>query len=417
MKTKPLIRACTFLAFAWILISCARTPTSTQEVVPSPASTADIASPECISPVTNLAVTVGWDAPVPTPQPIAPINWKMIAELPEAAGAGISSFAAQKNAIWVSYNAQATGDKKLLKYNLDKNTWSSYNPTGDYYVGASRFLITKDGTTWSYYLSGVKNASPNFRLLSRYDPSLDQFEFVLDKQGLLQYPTELRSNIVEDTNGLFWFFVKDATDEKLILLYSFNPLTLQVEKHPLQINAYTTAITFGPDGKIWTVEFPSGTLWQYDPVKKETRSFNKLGKTDVKDRPDIKLNDILNGISFLYFDRAGRLWLGNKGWLDVSNPDHIVFYALIPSPVFLAYYSGDMYGDAYGLDTSASNVYQSTNGSIWFTIAGGVVRLNIEDGYKKGEWCLITNGSSKVVEDSEHNLWMSVFNKIYKYQR
>jgi hypothetical protein len=117
----------------------------------------------------------------------------------------------------------------------------------------------------------------------------------------------------------------------------------------------------------------------------------------------------------LYFDREGRLWLSNKGWLDFKDPANPVWYEIIPSAVFLTD-NGEFVGDnpegsrsRYGW-REPSKIYQSSNGWYWFT-ADGIIRLDPQE----AEWCRFTTGRSPVVEDEDGYLWIVVYDKLYKY--
>jgi hypothetical protein len=80
--------------------------------------------------------------------------------------------------------------------------------------------------------------------------------------------------------------------------------------------------------------------------------------------------------------------------------------------VFIGYFEAPQ--PQYGWLTTF-DIFESSDGLIWFTTNGGIIRLDIRQGYEKGEWCLITNGYSQVKEDNHKNLWMIVFDKIYKF--
>ena len=137
---------------------------------------------------------------------------------------------------------------------------------------------------------------------------------------------------------------------------------------------------------------------------------------DVQQYLGLPLFDKSTAVSVLFFDRNGRLWIDNKGWLDFTNPAKPIWYEIIPSPVFLTNDGwfdiriGDGQISKYGW-LVPSEISQSTNGWFWFT-TGRDDWLNP----KKGEWCLFTTGSSPVVEDNDRNLWIVVFDKLYKFQ-
>jgi hypothetical protein len=113
--------------------------------------------------------------------------------------------------------------------------------------------------------------------------------------------------------------------------------------------------------------------------------------------------------NYIFMDHSGRLWFANYAWLDFSNGSSPVWHRIIESPVFVTdnKLPDSQYRMAYQYST-----YQSSNGWYWFTGGNGIVRLNLE----QGTWCLITTGISEVVEDNNHNLWIAVFDHLYKYR-
>lgn len=407
MKFTSVLNSLLFFAIACSLVACGQQNT----FMPSKENLAS----ECIPPYSILALPVGnADTQVERPKPIPPINWDEMAQIPESSsGITRNHIAVQNNSFWVnSYQSKSGG--KLLKYAIDTKRWKAYESVNNYQIGLSELLVTHDDVLWSYYRDGQND--PSFSFLSRYNGVEDQFEVVSDTQGVFKYPSEIRSNIVEDAKGLLWLLI-NTTDKKTVVLYSFNPYTLESKKQSLQLQAYGASITLGQDGRLWIPDFANNNLWSYDVEKNEAHSFHEIGKS-APDRPASQFKEIASvmPLVFPYADRSNRLWLENMGWLDVNNSDNLVFYSILSRPEFVEYSNQFVLeGPQYAL-SGAKSVYQSTNGAIWFTTDGGVVRLKIGEDYRQGEWCRITNGSSDVVEDSQGNLWMVVFDKLYKYK-
>jgi hypothetical protein len=365
---------------------------------------------DCIPALSSIGVIpIGVNVPKQIIHDTPPNGWELVGSLPKSAS--VYSFAVQNgNEIWISYWDDTD---QIIRYRNDNGEKKFYSPNNNSIVLPASLFFSRDGTLWSKNYIGQNTAS-GVPLLSRYNESTDQFNVVVDNKGILQSPRELRSYIVEDSNGLFWMFLKDSTDYSLsaLSLYSFNPNTLVIEKHPLQITSNFATIEIAIDSKsIWTVDQSKGELIQYFPSTHEIRPFNSLPSRGRDDSP-ISLTDVLKQPLYIYYDHSGRIWLDNEGWLDFTNPAHPGYYKLIPSPVFIGYFESPNPG--YGwLETFG--MFESSDGVIWFTTNGGVIRLDIRQGYQKGEWCLVTNGYSNIEEDNQQDLWMIVFDKIYKY--
>jgi streptogramin lyase len=273
-------------------------------------------------------------------------------------------------------------------------------------------FFSHDGFLWSTNYIG-QNTAPGVPILSRYDKSKDQFVYVLDELKILQFPRELGSHIFEDKNGILWMFIKDPETNNMLSLYSFNPITSIAEKHPLQITTHFANLGIATDGQsIWTLDTSQGQLIQYFPSTQEIRPFDSFPSRGP-DEPPVSLADILKQPLFVYYDDSKRIWLDNEGWLDFTDSAHPGYYKLIPSSVFIGYFESPQ--PKYGWLTTF-DIFESSDGLIWFTTNGGIIRLDIRQGYEKGDWCLITNGYSQVKEDSQKNLWVIVFGKIYKYR-
>jgi ligand-binding sensor domain-containing protein len=156
---------------------------------------------------------------------------------------------------------------------------------------------------------------------------------------------------------------------------------------------------------IWYYEGEQKKLFVYSPVTREAQPYYGIPNFERIGSP-----------ADLFFDRDGRLWVDNKGWLDFTGMGKPTWYEIIPSTAFLtdqgAFKTDDVEGplNRYGFSRPIY-IFQSSNGWMWFTTLNGIIRLDFE----KEEWCLFTNGSSLVAEDNNGYIWISVFDKLYKY--
>ena len=118
---------------------------------------------------------------------------------------------------------------------------------------------------------------------------------------------------------------------------------------------------------------------------------------------DVDLDD------FLYLDKDNNLWVSDKYWVKVSPKGEMdnSKFKVIRSPVFII--SDGLPDDKY-MWLRPSKMFQSSDGKYWFISMAGTVELD----KASEEWCLFTNGSSKVVEDDDKNVWIIIENTLYK---
>jgi streptogramin lyase len=336
-----------------------------------------------------------------------------LASLPESLGGYIPGVVTRSEEVWIDAGFDT---KKVFRYHTDSRRWQTYNSIDGIAAMPEALFVSRDGTLWGI---GVDTFGPEFAprlpLLSRYDEKNDRFEFIIDVDGILVGIGLLRNllPISEDQTGLLWFFGSRYGDDGLgddsVGLYSFDPATLKAEKRISLPRGYPyTGPVAGPDGMIWYYNGSGerGKLFTYSPITREVQPYYGIPSFERIGSP----------IS-LFFDQDGRLWADNKGWLYFADPENPIWYEIIPSTAFLtdqgAFRTDDVEGprSRYGF-TPPIHISQSSNGWMWFTTLDGTIRLDLEN----EEWCLFTTGSSPVVEDDEGNVWISVFDKLYKYQ-
>jgi len=109
--------------------------------------------------------------------------------------------------------------------------------------------------------------------------------------------------------------------------------------------------------------------------------------------------------STILVDHRERLWIDG---LAYREPDGRL-YQLEHSPIFLVYYFES------GMDYrwAAPNILmESSDGRFWFRSRNGLAWLDLDE----QKWCWLSTSLSKVVEDAQHNLWMTAYGKLYKTQ-
>ena len=379
-----------FLVLILILSAC-----GTQNT-PSPVSA------ECAPPLFKVAMPIVTSLPGSTAsvksRDIKPMaGWVDVTDLPLTAGEhNVNKMVFKDNDIWMTFSST----QKVFRYRMNESKWNVYSAVGTFNGSPDNLFVAQDGTLWGYniYAASFQDASPEQPSLSRYNNVTDQFDAVWDKTYSSKQIPNFDSNFVEDPHGLLWVLTQDA-------LYSFDPKTLHAEQHSsFASGGFTTSLALAPDGSLWFFDTAKNHLVQYFPATGETRPY--LGYPTVQDLKS-------SGSSFkLYFDHDWRLWVDKTGWLDFTNPKQPTWYQILPSSTFITeVVNYDTNPQPKYLFSLVENMYQSSNGWYWFASSAGIVRLNFE----KEEWCLVTSEESPIVEDSQHNLWIAVFGKLYKY--
>lgn len=355
----------------------------------------------CIQPVEKIAYPLRVP-PSPEddlPQIVPMGNWRLRSSLPEAVPLGNEpQLIATSSKIWV---LPLDSDNVYL-YDVNGNEWKAYNKIGDALAAPRNIFLSQDGVLWGV---GTKmhnqGLSTQGSLLSRYDSTRDEFEFVYDVEGLLEDVNPISSpiEITEDESGKFWFLGSPIGVQE-VYLFSFDPITLEAEK----LLTLPGGIAYsGP------VADSKGRIWFYRGGE-NNQLLNYLPITgSLVSNDDIPNFNNLGRVSVVYLDQKGRLWLDNKGWLDLNlDTGPLLWYQLIPSPVFLTDNGEGL--SKYGW-LAPTNIFQSSNGWLWFTTSQGIIQLNSDT----GEWCKFTTGSSPVTEDQNGTIWITVFNNLYSY--
>ena len=373
---------------------------------PSKAIAIDHDSDVCIPPLFDIAF------PVVTPQAINSITtprqvppqgkWKIQGTLPFPQD--------ELNAVYIRPQQKElwfTTQYKIYRYFIDQKQWKSYQVDDLNLILRDILFIADDGTVWGVKTrsSGTSHLGDSIPILIRYNDLTDRFEDVQDASGFLQAPhVRMISNIAEDQSGLLWFFV-DAGKNTLV---SFDTKTGRSQQHYyFKIAGGNPNVVIGPDGSVWFQDFANNELVQYKPATNETRIFKgTLDSANALDPSEYPFD--LTEANYIYFDHSERLWVANQGWLEFSSNGFPVWNQVVVSPVFVT--DNGLLQSQYIISLPYS-AYQSSNGWYWFTSGAGIVRLELE----KGSWCLMTTGTSDVVEDNDHNLWIAVFGHLYKY--
>jgi hypothetical protein len=377
----------TITIFSLFISGCA------SSIMPSTTS-----SDDCIPPLFNIALPTIKGNMDTSPREVAPRgNWMIQDKLPfDQNELGHLIIRKKQNEIWLTDPII----NKIFRYLIDDSQWLSYPVVG---WTLNTLFVSNDGTVWSGGLR-IENSDGNedyFPILSRFNDLTDSFEYVEDTTGILRSPqVRLISNIVEDNSGTLWFFV-EGEEQTLV---SFNTKTNESRQHYSLNKGDNRKLSIQSDGTVWFGDVFKNQIIRYIPYSQEVQVYS--GYPEPAEFGGLGFD--LSEVNYLFFDKSERLWLANKGWLDISNGNSPIWNQVLDSPVFIT--EVDLPYNEYALSYQYST-YQSSNGWYWFTGGSGIVKLDLE----QGSWCLMTTGISEVVEDKNNDLWIAVFNHLYKY--
>lgn len=330
----------------------------------------------------------------PTPQLISPLgDWEEVGTL----SGDVYNMVALESQIWI-------GGNPIRKFDTKNKKWTSYSKIDNFSGYSNQLFISSDDTLWggNLYFDTGEIALANPPVLSRYNKLTDEFESVIDNDGL--FNGLISASIIGEHNKSLWIIGSRKGDKKIFSeLYSFDPSAGSAKLH-LDSNLQVASIyepALAPNGDVWFIDQVNKQIMEYSAVTENVKKYSGYPSYE-----DLKKE---GSVYKFYFDRAGRLWIDNTGWLDFTDPNQPAWYKIVDAPEFLTkntppYYFGYTFAPATG-------IFQSTDGRYWFTSQAGIVRLDFE----QQNWCLITTGVSPVIEDNQKNLWIAVYGKLYKY--
>jgi len=382
-----------FLLMAFMLTSCNTLPSPLEKQVG-----------ECLPPVASASDLgrVSFEGPRDIPPSS---EWEAIASLPDAFYA--QSILHTDNEIWMTLD-------DIYVYHTDTGELKAYSPNDSF----ERYLLqTRDGTIWLF-----SDIVAGHSAVSRYDRSSDQFVDVIDRDGVLMNSVMLNmltAGVEEDEQGNLWFF-RHSIVNRDIALYRLDPSSLRIERHDFKsVKSYINGqaisaeflssyrpgygdIAIDADGKVWYSDNYNGVLLRHDPI---TGALLLLA--DKVFLPESGVKGIGFGGGELYLDREDRLWVDDRGWLDISQPDQPVWHPIKRSTLFMRV---ARVPDPTYLWNHAQVVYQSSNELIWFRAPAGTAV------YDPGtdDWCLFTTQNGAVIEDDHGNLWLMAGGKLYR---
>lgn len=348
-------------------------------------------------------------------------------------------FIDSKNLIWIT-----TYGNGLFCYNPASDILSNYKYNANQNSLASDYLlsITEDhyGNIWigSEYAGIIKIVKSNYNI-KIIRP---------EKETSIGKNNNVRT-VYEDAFNNFWIGTKNGS------LYVYDNALTEGKCIYKDINPYTLAEY---DGEIWVGTKGKG-LYILD--RKSQKEIAHLSNLDANNTHKLNHNTIFSilkdnknrmwlgtfggginlaergsgNITFkqffanegnrsyircVYQDSKGTIWAGSSDGLIRFNPDE-----LIKDPASYKIYQMNL-ADKNTLNSNdIKTIYEDTDGSIWIGTAGGGLNKYVEpDGDEKEHFVAYTTKEglsgdfvTGILEDKEHNLWISTESGITKFDK
>ena len=302
--------------------------------------------------------------------------------------------------IWLATYADDSGNS-VVRYSTETGDIKDYgilDETGKGYSAGDLFK-TSDGNLWARIIS-----HNGYSLLAVYDAKFDKFEIVLDKEGLLTPP----QNIKISWNGRTQPVLDEEPGGKLVVAINgeillYDPTTNQAKRILNRSKGFeVSSISVSKDGHVWFTSSDDLSIRELDPIN---GTITDYGPPPNIENDPVDLFSLLDKI--LEIDNEGRIWVADFGWLEKGSEDRYVWKSTARSSLFINIYDPEY--EYIWIRPSA--VYQFSDGNIWYSSGLGVMRFN----EKNGDWCWKATKSGLLAEDQSGNLWLIANGQLYKY--
>jgi hypothetical protein len=357
----------------------------------------------CIAPLAKFSYNAGSGSPYPDKSIVPPAPWtkEAIIELRTPVLLGSRTLYNDDTELWFYEQAPLgserntqnqiyiyrTNEEELNPVDLDESFMNSYYPVDE-------IFITKDNSIWTTQLTTSYTETP---ILAKYDESNNKLLPVEKLINITHNSSYATLVLYDQNNNLFWFMVPYG------YIYSYDPITDNLEKHISIGEKEIGGAVVMPDGKIYiyalryeyTIDGAGDALFLYSPTDETLDQVRYY-----LERNDHAIN--------LYIDKNDRLWMGSNGWME---PDG-TWYQTVKSPLFIRA-NGELLGDHFYHYFPPNIEFETSDGLLWFTGRGGIRGGTYSVDFGNEEWCWVSTSSNTIMDDGG-NLWMVVDDKLYK---
>lgn len=418
-------RLLSLVLFVFLLTSC-----NVINPIHLTATPALLSGKACIPPLDSFAFSLsGGERTGPKPYDQLPPSdeWQFITAVPRASHQkvldnGIATLDTiqtieGKDAIWVRITGEHT---KLARYQINNNQWQDVdirpeNAQEELEIGVSPILATdKNNFVWLPRNRGPSiGLEMNTPVLSVYNEKNGKFKTILTIKDFLGAQSITQINRIDiadvqmDSKGNFWLILSFVFDGKNqdYQLFSFSPSTHQLKRYLTNLEySYLNNASFviSPSDVIFLLDGEKNTLIQYSISNDKSKTINipdQIILNSNQPNPNMRSAN-------LFLDSHQRLWIDDRGWLDLSPQGD--WHIVIRSPIFIYYM---YYGSGTWSWLHPTFSRESIDGRLWYSSLRGTGWVNP----KTAEWCMFTTYPSNVVKDSDGNLWIIADGNLYKY--
>jgi hypothetical protein len=378
--------------------SATNTPFPTESAVLSPASGLS----DCLSPIENFEYQIG-DAPsdfdwsVVNNKVLSSQEWQKTITIPDASRLMLVQSRNDETVFWIDLHSGG-----FIRYRVSGNKWGDggllLGPADDL-RGFPLFLDQKNNVFGARY-NNLDHGDTE-ALLNRYNEQTNQWEPMIldlanqDKLGI--------AHVAVDEQGKFWLLVRSGTEYQL---YSLDPQNMATKRHLAEYTLVSTSFTVALN-KIFILALSKDATSRYlllqyplDGGDVQTEyvgapiyyDYGRIGSTTLPDKA-------------IFVDSQQRVWIGGRGWLDLSTDE---WHYVIPDPVFITVLAGAgrwVWGEP---ELTA----ETPDGRLWYNSLRGTGWVDL----KLGKWCVFTNYQSNVLPDKYGNLWLVAGDGLYRHK-
>lgn len=301
--------------------------------------------------------------------------------------------------VWLTYYSL---DTTIARYDLQTKEMIPYRILdGDkknFYV--TDLYLAKNGRLWITLSSAnLKDSSA----LAYYDSQNDDFNIVIDQDGLFKLPRGIG----------FEPFVKhlgELSDGQLVVvldkkIYLYNPLTNRAKL--LLGDEKVNSIAIGNDADIWFMN----TLEDYNlrAVNADTGNVTDYGVPPNLEKQLETQPELINASKAIAIDQKKRVWVSYFDRLEQNADGKYIWHSPDLPSAFVNMF--DPYYAYRWANVFSTHVF--SDGNVWFVSDVGIVKYDVKD----NSWCLSavvkTFTNYPITEDSEGNIWTVVDRQIY----
>lgn len=275
-------------------------------------------------------------------------------------------------------------------------------------IFVNEIYADSNGAVWgltNYEFIEENEDNQKVPLLSKLNEDTLTFEFI-DETKTIPYTVHgddpsnswYWASMIIDHDNMIWFLVPNDD------IYVYNPFKNTLEKKISIEELIPYKLSLAPNGDIY---FTEATILMEKAVTTSSSDI-RVFRVDVQNQQFEQIPVRLDPwppYGRVFVDHKGEIWLDALGYINEEGR----LYQLEKPSIFLvpAFFSGMDYRWS-----TPEILMESSDGRLWFRSLNGIAWLDLDE----QQWCWLTTSSFNVIEDADHNLWMSAYGKLYRKQ-